>query len=134
MPTTFGQMVAQARAEVPVVSPAEAKRRLAADSKILIVDVRDAADIPVTGIIAGAINVSLGTLTYKADHEVPPDWRDPHFADQTRPIITTCELGPMGALGGKLLQDLGYTNVAILDGGVQGWKDAGYATEPVGGA
>ena len=32
-----------------------------ADPNTLIVDVRDAADIPVTGIIPGAVNISLGT-------------------------------------------------------------------------
>jgi rhodanese-related sulfurtransferase len=123
-------MVAQAMAEVPVITPAETRRRLEADPNTLVVDVRDAADIPATGIIPGAINVSLGTLTFKADHEVPESWRDPRFADRSRPLITVCELGPMGALGGKLLKDLGYSSVAILEGGTQGWKDAGYPTEP----
>jgi rhodanese-related sulfurtransferase len=35
----------------------------------------------------------------------------------------------MGALGGKLLHDMGFNNVRILDGGVQAWKDAGFDTE-----
>lgn len=128
MVTTFGQMVAQAMAEVPAICPAEVKQRLEADPSTLVVDVRDAADIPATGTIPGAINVSLGTLTYKADHEVPPEWRDPRFADLAWPFITTCQLGPMSALGGKLLRDLGYTRVAILAGGIQAWKNAGYST------
>jgi rhodanese-related sulfurtransferase len=42
-----------------------------------------------------------------------------------RPIVTTCILGPLGALGGKLLHDMGFTNVQILEGGVQAWIDAG---------
>jgi rhodanese-related sulfurtransferase len=121
-------MAAEAMAEVPVISPAEAQRRLREDPNTLVVDVRDADDIPVTGIIPGAINVSLGTLTYKADNEVPEGWRDPRLADRSRPIITVCQLGPMGALGGKLLKDMGFTNVSILEGGTQGWKDAGFAT------
>jgi hypothetical protein len=33
-------------------------------------DVRDAADIPGTGTVPAAVNVSGGTLTYKADHEI----------------------------------------------------------------
>lgn len=37
----------------------------------------------------------------------------------------TCILGPLGALGGKLLHDMGFSNVQILEGGVQAWIDAG---------
>jgi len=51
--------------------------------------------------------------------------RDPRLADRSRPIITTCILGPLGALGGKLLHDMGFTNVSILAGGVQAWIEAG---------
>lgn len=128
MNKTFAQMAAEAFAQVPTISPAEARSRLEQDSHILVIDVRDAADIPPTGTVPGAMNISLGSLTYKADHEVPEEWRDPALADRSRPIITTCILGPMGALGGKLLHDMGFTNVSILEGGVQGWIEAGFPT------
>ena len=71
MARTFGQMVAEAMAAVPVISPAEANRRMQQDPNTLFVDVRDAADIPATGIIPDAANISLGSLTYRADDEVP---------------------------------------------------------------
>lgn len=134
MAKTFGQMVAEALAEVPTVSPVEAQKRLQQDSNILVIDVRDAADIAMTGTIPDAMNISLGSLTYRADHEVPEDWRELALKDCSRPIITTCILGPMGALGGKLLHDMGFTNVSILEGGVQAWKDAGFPTKQVGEA
>jgi rhodanese-related sulfurtransferase len=122
---TFGGMAAEALAEVPAISPAEAQRRLDSDPDTLVIDVRDAADIAVTGTIPGALNISYGALTYQADHEVPETWRASQLADTGRPIITTCILGPLGALGGKLLHDMGYTNVQILEGGVQAWIEAG---------
>ena len=128
MPKTFNQMVAEALAEVPTIKPAETYQMMQTDPNTLVVDVRDPADIAVTGIIPGAVNVTLGTLTYKADHEVPPEWRDPNFQDFSRPIITTCETGEMASLAGKLLKDMGYTNVHILKGGTVAWKDAGYPT------
>lgn len=134
MAKTFGQMAAEAMAEVPTVSPAEAQKRLQKDPNTLVIDVRDAADIAMTGTIPGAMNISLGSLTYKADNEVPEDWREPALKDRSRPIITTCILGPMGALGGKLLQDMGFTNVSILEGGVQAWIDAGLPTKQAGEA
>jgi rhodanese-related sulfurtransferase len=129
MNMTFARMAAKAFAQVPAISPAEARLRLEQDFHILVIDVRDAADIAGTGSVPGAVNISLGSLTYRADHEVPEDWRDPALADHSRPIITTCILGPLGALGGKLLHDMGFTNVSILEGGVQGWIDTGFPTE-----
>jgi rhodanese-related sulfurtransferase len=41
-------------------------------------------------------------------------------------IVTTCAMGPLGALGGKLLQDMGLSNMCILEGSAQAWKEAGY--------
>ncbi len=35
-------------------------------------------------------------------------------------------MGPLGALGGKLLQDMGYTNAYILEGDVKTWSEAGF--------
>jgi rhodanese-related sulfurtransferase len=131
MAKTFQQMVSEAMGEVPTISPAEARKRIQKDPQTLVVDVRDAADINATGIIPDALNISLGTLTYKADNEVEESWREPALRDRNRPIITTCEIGPMGALGGKLLKDMGFANVSILEGGTQAWKDAGFPTKQI---
>jgi rhodanese-related sulfurtransferase len=129
MAKTFNQMVAAAMAEVPVVNPAEAHRRMQEDLRTLVIDPRDAADIPATGIISEAMNISYGALTYKADNELPPEWREPELEDRSRPIITACESGELGALAGKLLKDMGFSNVSILEGGTQAWKDAGFPTQ-----
>ena len=129
MAKTFNQMVAAAMAEVPVISPAKAHRRMQEDPRTLVIDPRDAADIPATGIIPEAMNISYGALTYKADNELPPEWREPELEDRSRPIITACESGELGALSGKLLKDMGFSNVSILEGGTQAWKDAGYPTK-----
>jgi rhodanese-related sulfurtransferase len=129
---TFAQMVAQAMGEVPMISPEEAQRRMEQDPNTLVIDPRDAADISFTGIIPGAMNISYGALTYKADNEVPEEWRELELADRSRPIITTCASGELAALSGKLLQDMGFTNVSILEGGTLGWIDAGFAVDEFG--
>ena len=97
--------------------------------RILVIDPRDAADILYTGIIPGAMNISYGALTYRADQEVPLEWREPELQDRSRPIFMACETGELAALSGKLLQDMGFTNVSILEGGTVAWKDAGFAVE-----
>ena len=126
MALTFNQMAEQAMAEVPVISAVEAHKRIEENPETLVVDPRDAADVAATGMVAGAINVSYGALTYQADNELPEDWRNPEFANRSRPIITACEMGPLGAMAGKLLQDMGFADVSIMDGGLEAWKAAGY--------
>ncbi len=123
-PVTFNQMVQEALSAVPSIKPADTYRRIQNEPDLLVIDVRDAAEVAQSGTIPGAVNLSYGSLTFLADNEVPESWRDPRLADRSRPIITTCILGPLGALGGKLLHDMGFTNVQILEGGVQAWIDA----------
>ena len=133
MARTFMERVAEAQAEVPVISVAETQRRVQEDPNTLVLEVRDAKDVRASGIIPGAHHSSLGTILYKADHSLPEEWRDPAFNDHDRPIITTCGIGAMASIAAKELKDLGFTNVAILDGGTQGWIDAGQPTEPFTG-
>jgi rhodanese-related sulfurtransferase len=127
---TFMQTVNEAREAVPGVGVEEARRRLAEQPNALVVDVRDAGDRAATGVIPGAAHISLGTLTFKADREMPEAWRDPRLADRARPIITTCETGECATLGAKLLKDYGFADVSYLDGGTVAWKEAGLPTEP----
>ncbi len=129
MAKTFMQMAAEAMAEVPGISPAEAQRRIKQDPRTLVVDVRDAADVRQTGVVPGALNISLGMLPVRADQELPEEWRHTSLQDRSRPIITTCALGPNGARGAKVLKDMGFTNVCYLEGGMQAWVDPGLPTE-----
>lgn len=99
-----------------------------AEPNTLVVDVRDAQDLSGTGIIPGALNVSLGTLPLRADQELPEDVRNPELQDRERPIITTCGAGGQASLAAKVLKDMGFTNVSILEGGTNGWKQAGLPT------
>lgn len=135
MARTFNQMVAEALAEVPVISAAEAQRRLQADPRTLVIDPRGAADIPAMGMILGAMNISCGALTYKADHEPPPAWRAPALPDRTRPLITACQSGPLGALagsGGQTPEGYEFSTVSVLKGGTQAWKEAGIPAQQAG--
>jgi rhodanese-related sulfurtransferase len=129
MAKTFMQMAQEAMGEVSGIGPEEAQRRLQEDSNALLIDVRDAADIPATGIVPDGINISLGMLPVRADQELPEEYRDARVQDRSRQIITTCVLGPNAAIGAKLLRDMGFTNVAFMEGGMQAWKEAGLPTQ-----
>ena len=134
MAKTFRQMVAEGREGTAMVSPQEAQQRMRAEPNTLVVDVRDAQDLSGTGIIPGALNVSLGTLPLRADQELPEDVRNPELQDRERPIITTCGAGGQASLAAKVLKDMGFKNVSILEGGTNGWKQAGLPTVQPGEA
>jgi rhodanese-related sulfurtransferase len=131
MAKTFMQMVSEAQQAVPSVSVEDARRRLDEDPNTLIIDVRDESSIRASGMIPGAAAISAGYLLYKADNEVPEDWRDARLADRSRPIITQCNAGPLSAIAAKNLKDMGFENVSYLEGGIQAWKQAGLQTEPM---
>ncbi len=129
MAKTFMQMADEAMAEVDGVAPQEAQQRLDQDPGALVVDVRDAEDIPSTGLAARGLNVSLGMLPVKADQELPEEWRDSRLQDRSRQIIVTCQTGENAARGGKLLKEMGFTNVSYMEGALEAWKAAGLPTE-----
>lgn len=120
----FSEKVEAAKKAVPALSPAEANARKASDQDVIFIDPRGADDIrSTTGMIPGALNVPLNDLSDAADADLPAE-----LASHSRPIITACQGGPLGAIAAHVLQQRGYSNVHFVDGGTQGWLDAGYAT------
>ena len=51
------------------------------------------------------------------------------LSDHTRPILLSCADGRSSTLAARTLAEMGYTEVFVLDGGVQTWARAGYPTE-----
>ena len=129
MAKTFMQMASEAMAEVPAVTAEEAQRRLQQKPNPLLIDVRDRARIGATGMAAGAVPISSGSLPVRADQELPEEFRDPRLQDRSRPLMTICDLGPMSAISAKTLKDMGFSDVAYVKGGTQAWKDAGLPIE-----
>lgn len=124
MGKSFEEKVAEAKSEVPAISPQEARKRKEADPNVLFIDPRDTADIKATtGMIPDALNVTLNDLCEKDDSELPQE-----LSDHSRSIITSCQGGPMGAIAAHALKLRGYQNIQFMDGGTQGWLDAGFTT------
>lgn len=90
------------------------------------IDVRDSAGIAQSGTIEGAHRIPRGMLEFRADPAVEALY-DPVFQKDAE-IYLICGAGGQAALGGKSLQDMGYTNVTNI-GGFTAWKDAGGPTE-----
>ena len=129
MSANFTEVVQNAQEGLEVLKANEAQAALNADPNTIILDVRDEGDLHLTGIIPGTVNVSMGTLYFKADHNMPAEFQDPNLGDKDRPIITTCTLGMVACIAAKTLKDYGFKNVKVLEGGNQAWKEAGLPLE-----
>ena len=128
MAKTFMQMAEEAMAEMDGIAPREVHQRLEQDPDALVVDVRDAAEVPSTGLATRGVNISLGTLPVKADLELPEEWRDSRLQDRVRQVVTTCQTGENAARAAKLLKEMGFENVSYMEGGMEAWKAAGFPT------
>ena len=131
MAWTFRQMVADARADVEGVGPEEARRRMREQPNTLVIDVQDAVDLGACGLIPGGINITLGMLPIRADHEMSEALRSPELHDFARPILVTCGVGGQAALGAHLLKRMGYEHVAFIEGGTAAWKAQGFDVERI---
>ena len=124
MARTVKDMLAEANASVPKLSPSEAAERMRSGD-VLVVDVRDPTEVQQTGKIKGAVNVSRGMLEFRADPESP--YHNPAF-EKSRTILLHCASGGRSALAGKVLKDMGYTDVYNI-GGFKELADGGIETE-----
>ncbi|WAH36229.1 rhodanese-like domain-containing protein [Alicyclobacillus dauci] len=131
MALTFMQMVTKARENVPSVTSAEAREKIQANPNTLVIDVQDATDAGACGLIPSSVNISLGMLPIRADLELPENLRDDRLADRNRPVLVTCGAGGQAALGAYILKQMGFTDVAFIEGGTTAWKQAGYEVEPL---
>ena len=66
MTTSVRQMIEAANAAVPRITPARAAQMIS-EGNTLVVDVREAAEVEVTGMVAGSVRVARGMLEFHAD-------------------------------------------------------------------
>jgi rhodanese-related sulfurtransferase len=124
MTTSVKQMMEEANAMVPKITPAQA-REMIAKGNTLIVDVREAPEVLASGKVAGAAHISRGMLEFRADADTP--YHDKNFSKE-KTIILYCASGGRAALAGKVLKDMGYSQIYNM-GGFKDWADSGGPTE-----
>ena len=126
MKTTFNKLVGESRESLEIIDSHTLKTMIENKEDMAIIDVNDKEETDKRGMIQGAFNVSLGTLYYKADQEVPENFKDNRIQDRDKKVVVTCGLGLCAAIGGKLLKDMGFKDVVLLEGGVEKWREDGY--------
>ena len=129
MKKTFSKLVSESRDSLEIIDSHTLKNLIDKKEDLTIIDVNDKEETDKRGMIEGAFNVSLGSLHYKADKEVPENFKDNRIQDRNKKVVVTCGLGLCAAIGGKLLKDMGFKDVILLDGGVKKWVEDGYKLE-----
>ena len=114
------QLVAIAEAEIQTLSVGEA--RAAQSAGALLVDLRDVREVERDGKIPGSYHVPRGMLEFWVDPDSPYHHEALTSADR---LVLYCNLGWRSALASKTLQDMGFTNVAHMGGGLEAWKNEG---------
>ena len=118
-------LVDEALKLIETIDPTEAKQ-LQEQKKCTLIDIRDIRELHSQGGIEDAIHIPRGMLEF---------WLDPnsqYFKDkkinEEKKIILFCALGMRSALATKSLQDMGFKNIAHVNGGFDALKNSGIET------
>ncbi len=122
---TAAQMVAEAKGRLEQLSPDAVAAEVQAGKAVLI-DLREPAERAQNGTIAGAVHAPRGMLEFYADPTSP--YHRAEF-DPNRRTILHCASGGRSALAADTLRQLGYSDVAHLEGGLNAWKETGHPVE-----
>ena len=120
MGRTAAELVQDAKGKVENLGVDQVQAELAEGNAVLV-DVRDAPELA-GGSIPGAVHASRGMLEFYADPSSP--YHKPEL-DPGKRVILHCASGGRSALAARTLAELGYGNVAHLDGGFKAWEAAG---------
>src|SRR4030081_3900978 len=107
-------MLADAKAAVREVDPAQAEEELGRD-KAVVLDVREPDEYE-QGALPGAIHIPRGHLESQVETKLP---------DKAAPVVVYCAGGTRSAFSAETLRLLRYTDVVSMAGGFNKWKNEG---------
>ncbi|MGD8955688.1 MAG: rhodanese-like domain-containing protein [Chromatiaceae bacterium] len=117
----FLQLVSECLTDVRELMPWDLEERLASNSDLLVIDVREPYEFDAMHI-AGSLNVPRGILESACEWEYEETMPELVQA-RDREIVVVCRSGYRSVLAAHSMQLLGYRNVASLKTGLRGWKD-----------
>ncbi len=112
----FLEIVDDAKSRVRQNDVQAVKAMLDAERRFYLVDVREDNEWN-AGHLPRAIHLGKGIVERDIETAIP---------DLDAEIVLYCGGGYRSALAADHLQQMGYTNVWSMDGGLRGWCEAGY--------
>ena len=121
----FG-MVEETKKDLENLSLADLDRELSERDDLLLLDIREIQEYVDLGTIPSAINAPRGMLEFWAD-PASPYYRD-YFQEGKR-VVLFCAGGGRSAFAARALKEMGYSDVAHLEAGFNGWAESGREVE-----
>ncbi|MGI9263290.1 MAG: rhodanese-like domain-containing protein [Gammaproteobacteria bacterium] len=121
MELTLLQLVSRAMERITEVSVDDFESNRLDDA--VVIDVRE-PDEHQEGHIPGSVNIPRGVLEAEVDTSKEMNCKvAPELQNRKRPIYLYCRTGGRSALAADALQQMGFTNVLSLAGGMVAWND-----------
>src|SRR3984885_5095206 len=118
MSPSGAELLREIKSRIEEIDPSKVHELV--DEGVAIIDVRETEEYG-AGHLPGAKHVPKSYLESRIEGVVPD--RDAH-------IVLYCQSGNRSAWAARTLEeDLGYTNVASMTGGITLWKDRGYEVD-----
>ncbi len=114
-PKTVSDLLREARAGIPEISPLDVDALRTSATPPVIVDVRELDEWD-QGYIPGSLHIARSYLEQAIESEV---------ADRDARIILYCSGTVRSYLAGRALRDMGYSGIQVMAGGFHGWKSNG---------
>jgi rhodanese-related sulfurtransferase len=115
-------LVEEAQKNIETLSPNEAKS-LYEKKEITLIDVRDIRELWKEGTIENSKHIPRGMLEFWLDPE--SSYYKKNKIKEMKKMVLFCAMGWRSALATKTLVDMGFNNVAHVDGGFDALKKNG---------
>ncbi len=116
-------LVEEAQKRIQTLSPQEVKSLLE-KKKITLIDVRDIRELWKEGTVENSKHIPRGMLEFWLDPD--SSYYKANKIKDIKKMVLFCALGWRSALATKSLVDMGFKNVAHVDGGFDALKKNGF--------
>ena len=120
------EMVEEVKKDLENLSLDDLDQELSERDDLLLLDIREIQEYVDLGTIPSAINAPRGMLEFWAD-PASPYYRD-YFQEDKR-VVLFCAGGGRSAFAAKALKEMGYSDVAHVEAGFNGWAESGREVE-----
>jgi rhodanese-related sulfurtransferase len=115
-------LVEEAKKSIETISASEAKKLLD-EQEITLIDIRDIRELWKEGTIENSRHIPRGMLEFWLDPE--SSYYKANKIKDIKKMVLFCALGLRSALATKSLAEMGFKNVAHVDGGFDSLKKKG---------
>jgi len=115
----FLQLVEGVKQRVKECTAAEVKARFDRGEQFYFIDIREDHEFAADHA-RGSRHLGKGIIERDIETAVP---------DKEASIVLYCGGGFRSVLAADALQQMGYSNVVSMDGGIRAWREAGYPME-----